>query len=91
MRDFKDVIDIGETVLCDQCSGDYTYSDESGGFLFGSHAVCPKCAPGMLESAKKYHEDRYISAWCPAGTSFRNWVLQLRGGDNTIRVQSWSE
>lgn len=83
------VIDIGDKVICDQCSKDYTESDASGGFLFGSHAVCPECAPAMLENIRKYGEERYIRGTCPEGMSFKDWVLQLRGGDNTIRIQTW--
>jgi hypothetical protein len=84
------VIDIGDTVVCDWCNADYTESDESGGFLFGSHAVCPKCAPDGRERIKGYGEERDIVAECPPELSFKAWVLQLRGGDNTIRIQSWN-
>lgn len=75
--------------LCDQCNEDYTNSDEQGGILFGSHAVCPKCEARVFDGAVKYGEVNEIRAHCPDGMSFKNWVLQLRGGDNTIRVQSW--
>jgi hypothetical protein len=85
----EEVIDIGNTVLCDLCNGDYTESDEQGGVLFGSYALCPKCAPQRVEAAKESGNEDEISAQCPEGMSFREWVLQLRGGDNTIRIQSW--
>lgn len=87
MKDLKltKVIDIGDTVLCDQCNKDYTNSDEKGGFLFGSHGVCPDCAPRMMKDIEKYHEEDYIKATCPEGMSFKDFVIKLRGGDNTVK------
>lgn len=47
LENFKDaeiiVADCGDMVLCDYCDEDYTNSEEEGGFLFGSYAICPKC------------------------------------------------
>lgn len=79
------VEDIGETVICDFCGKDYTNRTDSGGLLLQSKAACPVCAPGIKASAIKYHEEHYIRGYCPEGTSFRDWVLSLRNGDNTIR------
>lgn len=72
-----DTIDIGEQVACDFCNDDYTHKEDAGGVLIGSYAVCPKCA---LEVSSK------VDGHCPLGMSFRQWVLALRGGDNTIRI-----
>ena len=68
------IIDIGETVLCDLCNGDYTGSDAEGGLLIGSHAVCPECAPNIRKSADAHAEP--VTA-CPPGMRFRDWVLTL--------------
>lgn len=83
--------DIGETVICDSCDEDYTDSDLEGGLLFGSYAYCPKCSPGLVTRAKEYGEIGHIKAICPEGMSFRQWVLGLRGGDNTITVKTFKK
>lgn len=80
----EEVIDIGDAVVCDFCNADYTDSEESGGVLIGSFAVCPRCAPDALRSADKHGEP--VDAVCPPDKSFKEWVLELRGGDNTIRI-----
>jgi hypothetical protein len=71
-------IDIGDTVVCDYCNADYTESDEGGGVLLGSYAVCPACVVKFKLTK--------VDATCPAGMTFKEWVLQLRNGNNTIRV-----
>jgi hypothetical protein len=76
-------IDIGETVLCDICNADYTNSDSLGGILVGSYAVCPQCAPDFHDS----DDDPIIH--CPAGVRFRDWVLSIRGGRNTIEITTF--
>lgn len=85
------VIDIGNTVICDSCNKDFTNLEDTGGILFGTYAYCPDCTPRMLRSIKKYGEQRYIKARCPEGMQYRHWILQLRGGNNRIVVQSNSE
>lgn len=81
--------DIGDRVVCDICNRDYTNDlVTQGGILFGSKAVCPNCAPGLEESAKIYDEEDYITDRCPAGMTFREWVLGLRDGDNLVCVYS---
>jgi hypothetical protein len=83
---------VGEVVVCDACNDDYTDSTDSGGFLFGSHAYCPKCAKRSIERIKGYGEEKYIKDYCPEGMSFRDWCLKLRNGDNTIKtitVEDW--
>ena len=79
-------IDVGDYVECDICCRNYTGKPDEGGLLFGSKGVCPRCAPGMEESAKKYGEEQYIKARCPKGMAFAAWIVSLRGGDNTIRI-----
>ena len=71
-------VNPGNHVLCDFCNEDFTNSDESGGLLFGSKAVCPKCAPGSEASAAKYNELSHIKARCPEGVTFADWVRTLR-------------
>jgi hypothetical protein len=78
-----EIIDIGDTVLCDICNGDYTMSDDQGGILVGSYAVCPSCAPDFDDS-----DDEPI-IYCPAGMRFRDWVMRLRGGRNTIEITTY--
>lgn len=82
----EEIIDIGDTVVCDFCNKDYTDSDESGGVLIGSYAVCPNCAPDAVQSAEKHGEP--VDAVCPANKSFKEWVLEMRGGNNTIRISA---
>jgi hypothetical protein len=77
------IIDIDTMVLCDSCNEDYTHSDAEGGILVGSYAICPECARDFDES-----EDEPI-IHCPTGMRFRDWVLRLRGGRNTIEITSW--
>jgi hypothetical protein len=72
------IIDIGNKVICDYCDKDYTNSNETGGFLFGSYATCPECAPRIIENARKYGEENHIRAICPPELSFRDWVYTLR-------------
>ncbi len=74
-----DIIDIGNTVLCDFCNEDYTDSDVKGGCLIGSYAICPEC-----EQEIEHREE--IDQFCPPETEFRKWVLDLRGGKNTIEI-----
>lgn len=87
-----EVIDTGEIVICDWCGKDYTDPPESekcGGLLFGSKAACPDCAHRIMENAKKYNEENCITGICPTGMTFKNWVIKLRGGDNTIKLYTF--
>lgn len=84
-----EVIDIGDTVLCDSCNADYTSRPESGGFVFGSSAYCPECATRMMEGIVKYNEQRYIRAKCPEGMSFADFVRRYRNGNNRVVITSW--
>jgi len=71
-------VDPGDRVLCDYCNKDYTDSEETGGILIGSYAVCPDCTPRTLESLKEYGEMDNIRAKCPDGVSFRDFVYIIR-------------
>lgn len=88
----KEVIEIGDSVLCDLCNGDYTESDETGGFIFGSNAVCPACSPRVMEGIKKYNEEDYIHAKAEEGEKFGDFVRnyrRTRGGGDQIIIESW--
>ena len=80
------IIEVGTKVNCDVCNEEYDNKPDSGGFLFGSNAYCPKCAEQYLPSIQKEGEENMITARCPEGMSFYDWVLSLRGGDNTIKI-----
>ena len=61
---------IGDTVICDYCGRDYTESDEKGGLIVGSYAVCPQCErPALLKDAD------YVSK---PGEAFKDFVLRTR-------------
>lgn len=77
-----EIIDLTESfdgiVLCDLCCKDYSNSDESGGFLFVTKAVCPSCAPNFLRKIKECNESNHIKSKCPDNISFKDYVLSLR-------------
>lgn len=81
-------IDIGDIVICDSCSEDYTDSQEQGGFLFLSRGICPKCAVETYRQIKKFKETGYIRSVCPTGMSFKDFILGIRNGDNKIIIKS---
>lgn len=80
------VIDIGDSVVCDDCSTEFRGSDATGGLLVQSKAICPVCAPKWLTSLAEYDEMHLLRARCPSALSFHDWVMHLRGGDNSIKV-----
>jgi hypothetical protein len=82
-----EVIEIGNIVVCDYCNEDYTLRDDNGGFLFQSSAVCPQCAPRIEASAKEYRETQFIRQRAESDESFRDFVLRIRNGNNTIQVR----
>lgn len=92
MTGIKNVIttesfDIGDTVACDICDEEWTGRPESGGFLFSSKAVCPKCADEVRDWAILYNEEHFIRATCPKGKPFAQWILEdIRKGDNKITI-----
>jgi hypothetical protein len=70
-------------VLCGICNDDYTKCDAQGGILVGSYAICPACSLEFDET-----EDEPIIR-CPEGMQFRDWVLRIRGGRNTIEITTF--
>lgn len=79
-------IEIGDHVVCDLCNADWTGKPDRGGFLFGSKAVGPCCEASFRETVRKHDEEWYIKAECPPDMSFAEWCIELRGGNNTIRI-----
>ena len=69
-------VDMGDRVLCDDCSKDFTDLPDKGGILFTSKAICPECAPKWEASAKRFNETKHIRAICPEGKSFADWVRE---------------
>lgn len=82
-------VPIGDVVVCDVCDLDFTSSEQSGGFIFGSYAYCSACAAKALPDIKSYGEDRLIRACCPPGQSFADFVREFRGPNASVRVSSW--
>lgn len=80
--------DIGDSVCCDYCSKEWRGDETSGGFLFGSYATCPDCAPDMEKRIKGYGEEHLIKARCPPAISFHAFVMALRNGNNKITVRA---
>jgi hypothetical protein len=84
-------IPVGDVVLCDIDSTDLTADTRSGGYLFDSYAVGPCCAERHLASVRGYGEEGHITARCPEGVSFADWIRQWRGADAAIRISPrWS-
>lgn len=77
------IADFGNSVYCDTCNDDYTNRDDLGGCLIGSYALCPTCTNTAEDRNPEEIGDR-----CPAGVTFRDWVLSLRNGDNCARIYS---
>lgn len=71
-------IDVGNLVVCDYCNEDYSFSDKKGGVLINNEAVCPNCVTDELKQKAE--------SVCPTSASFKDWVLQLRDGDNNITI-----
>ena len=86
----EQIIDIGDVVLCDDCNEEYTESEAQGGILFGSRAICPSCTPKWEENAVKFDEEEYITDRALPGETFHSFIMRIRGGDNTIKIQSFA-
>lgn len=84
-------IDVGRLVYCDDCGNDYTDSDDVGGILFQSKALCPGCAPQWRKGAIKHGEEKYIRAIAEPGETFADFARRMRGGVNTICVTTLNE
>lgn len=80
-------IDVGDVVICDLCSTDYTSSTACGGMLFAGKGVCPQCMPRMYQLALDHGELHMIQASCPKAQPFRDFILMIRGGNNVMRVE----
>jgi hypothetical protein len=79
---------LGRLVVCDLCNEDWTDKPpaDSAGFIVGSKAVCPTCAPRYRNLLFKYNELHLIKAGCADGQSFGDFVREYRGGDCIIQV-----
>ena len=75
--DFIIHIEPGRDVICDVCGKDWTDSDVTGGFLFGSYGYCPECAEEGLKNIKKYNEEKYIKGFCPPEMSHADWIRDI--------------
>jgi hypothetical protein len=84
-------IDPGPHVNCDMCNEEYMDSDEKGGFLFLSNAVCPKCEPEFEKKVKKYNEEKYIRARPKDGESFRDFVYRIRKEHGDDQINSYDD
>lgn len=84
----EEIIDVGNTVICDICCKDYTNSPLSGGFLFASHAYCPDCASLHESNIHSNGEGHLIKARCPRGMPFAEWILQQRGSNNRVIIRT---
>lgn len=76
----------GRNVACDICLTDYTDSRATGGFIFGSKAICPKCSSDTAKSIARFHEEKFISAICPEGQPFADFIRNQRGSDPSVKV-----
>lgn len=79
-------VDVGNIVICDFCDDDFTERHDTGGFIVCSSGCCPLCAPRLLERIKANDEEHTIRARCPPGQSYAAFVLEYRGGNNSICV-----
>ncbi len=81
-------VDVGRLVACDSCDTDFTDSPDSGGFIFESKGICPKCGPRYRQMAEQHGEwtERFVKAECPPGQSFADFVREYRGPNSTIHV-----
>ena len=87
-----ETFDIGDHVECDGCSKVYAPgSTETGGLLFESKGFCPLCLPRMEDSIDRYGEERFVRARANAGETFFNFIMRVRGGDNTVTIKTCDE
>lgn len=59
---------VFQEVVCDFCNGDFTDSEEQGGSLVGSYALCPECAKKMKKADQRARE----------GQTFADFVREVR-------------
>ena len=79
--------DIGDTVVCDDCSKQYTaQSPEQGGMLFGSRGICPECTPRWEKTIARYNEEHFIRDRARPGETYHAAVMRWRNGNNVVRI-----
>jgi len=79
--------DIGDHVECDFCSRHFDAKPaaaEIGGIVFETKAACPDCAPRIEDSARRYHETKFIRARARAGETFRDFCLRIRASNMVV-------
>ena len=79
-------VDIGDNVVCDSCNADFTNRNDEGGLLFESKGICPACTPEWEKSALHYGEEHLIRARAKPGQSFKDFILELRAGNNSVVI-----
>lgn len=84
--------DIGDTVICDLCGTDFSEGteaqDEKGGYIFGSNGVCPRCAQEFYSRIREHNEQGHIKALCPSDKTFLEFIIDARGGNNTVEIRT---
>lgn len=84
------VFDVGNTVICDICSKDWTNApaddDNHGGFLLQSKAVCPECACEMSVKLQICNEMHFVRDLQREDETFQQACLRWRGGNNQIKI-----
>lgn len=84
------IIDIGNSVICDSCSKDWTENRSDFArertFVFGSYGYCPDCAPRMARTISQYKEEEYVRAVSKQGEAFCDFILRVRGGNNMVKI-----
>jgi len=71
-------LNVGDSVICDNCNADFSHRTESGGFLIGSRGWCPDCEAESRALLRRYNEEHLITATCPSDMSHRDWILSIR-------------
>lgn len=87
-RKVTTTVDVSHVAICDSCNEHY-YADstEEGGWLFGRHADCPKCAtPEREKRIEGYNEQHLITDRARPGETYFNFVMRVRDGNHSIRV-----
>lgn len=80
--------DIGDMVVCDWCNADFTAepsSLETGGFLFGSDGICPRCEDRARGYIEKFNEHHMIKAEAKPKETFKAFILRIRNGNNKVK------
>jgi hypothetical protein len=78
--------DVTNIIVCDFCSADHSDTSTQGGLLFMSKGICPACVPKLEEDVKKYGEEHFIRARALPGETFKDFIIRIRDGNNTMIV-----